>query len=412
MLGLKRSKYPEPVDVDYSNIGLSAGIFKNTLTYNIKKGEGAAGLARGYLSQFYWAINACERLIIDQILSAEMEIRVRGRKVNPRWVNKPNMLDDGDSFNTKAIISILRDGNIFVDRIRRDGNVPLFPIFDPFTVDTFFLEEENRIKYTANNSTVDHIINRDTDLKNPIHVTKGLLPGQIRGFGLVPILEQLFEIGRKTKLHNLRSLDLLKSPLVAEIDIASPTPDQRQQVQNSISNSLNVDSENSLTIIALGKNEKISYPSANINTDLLRNEKTIASQIASLYGVDYSLINIVLDNSSDTYSNESDRLNVLYNIALKPVAKELSNLYEKMIGSPDVKVTFDFDELLSGNMVEQANQMSSKASAAKSLADAGYSKEEINKILHFEELDQENELRVEGLSVEQRLLLGLDREGS
>lgn len=380
-------KQVEPTPPDYRNLGYRSPNF-----FVVKSGTGNTAFTYGYISHFYWAIHACESMIIDQILRADLKIKYQDRYIKPRWLDNPNPLDDYDNFIGKSTISLLRDGNIFATLHRSNGASPQVIIHDPFTVDTEFDRSTNQIVYRKGQTETDYTGTFGKKLENVIHIADGILPGDLRAYGLVPVLEELFEIGKRTKRHHLRSLDLQRSMIAFQTGLDEIDPDTRKLSQERLASSLSIKDDTSAAVIALAENEKLEFPTADVNTDIIRAEKTIASQICALYGIDYSLMNIVLDNSSDTYSNESDRLFVMRQLALEPVAKKIATLIKRVINVSSVEVWFDFEELTGGNENEIAEQHMKNANAAKNLFEAGFNKDEIIRILHIEELENEDEL--------------------
>lgn len=399
-----RKKQIEPItpEIDFSDLGYTYSWNRKIVQKNVKRGTGVSAVEYGFESTFYWAINACERLIIDQLVASNLRIEFRGREIKPRWLNSPSPYDDRDSFLSKCARSILRDGNIFAQK-SKVGNKNYVVVFNPFTINVEWVRDEQRLKYTVGETDKNYVLPGE-ELTNVVHKTKGLLPGEYRGLGLVPILEDLFEIGTKSKLHHKKSLDLLRSLMVLNTNIDVLNGDQRKVLQNSIASSFNVDDVNATTVMALAKDESVSYPIASVKTDLISSEKTVAAQIASLYGIDYVLLNILMDNSSDTYSNESDKLYTFNKLALEPVGNAVADFIKKCIGVSGVEVWFDSEEFTEGNQNEQAEQLLKKAQAAKRLFDAGYSKEEINRILDWEE-DEDH-----GEEIEPQMRLALDIE--
>ena len=138
------------------------------------------------------AVYACVRLISDTIstLPYDQFIRRDGQRFpyRPRdtWVERPSMEMPKTTFWKQVIISLLLDGNAFV-QVVRSGNeiVDLIPI-NPM-----------QVRVERRNGTKTFVINEGMvmDSTQVLHLTEMLLPGQLRGVSRIKQAKEALGLG-------------------------------------------------------------------------------------------------------------------------------------------------------------------------------------------------------------------------
>ena len=313
------------------------------------------------------AVYACLRLITTRLQALPVRVLNADGSVgrSPMWLERPSLMWAWEDVVAQSVWSLIMHGNLFLwpqrgpdNRVVGVGAVP------PPSV-TIMQRNAGTPAGTTFPEVNYRVDGRRVEL---LHVRWLALPGGIRGIGNAGSLSRSSMIGKMSEEVVFRHFGQgakLQAVFSSREELSKDALTEATRRIRATMTGL----ENSWKPIVLSGAwdvEKVNQTAeqAEYLPLMAWNDAKIASQI---FGIDPTLIGVVQQGSSLTYTNAIDREQNLWKDAIRPVASVIERAFGSLLGSGR-RLDFDETKLLTGSPKDKiafAKEMAAVNTAAK-----------------------------------------------
>ena len=323
-------------------------------------------------------VYSCVKAIIDPLAGYPRRVlNSAGIPVDaPMWVDDPNPLMSGGDFVSAVGLSLILDSNAYIyPTYNSSGQVIMLGVANPRTVSHY-----------VSGGKVEWWVNGQRTNMEFIHLRALTSPGSIEGVSKLGPLKLTTEISveslRYIRQFLLRgvALQMLFKGNSRHLD----SPVGRQNIDQILTD-FHRGFRNAFNALKLPPGIDVEFIDSKLLNDMSgwTNLRAVTdAEIAASFGLDPEEVNVRLEESSRTYTNEPSRRARKYENAVKPVAKIIEAGLSTLL-PPGYSFDLDQHESLYGGPHDRANLVEKISVAEKHTGTPLLSVEEKRMLLGF-----------------------------
>lgn len=322
------------------------------------------------------AVYSCVRLIADTISTLPVDefVRRNGTRLPARpreeWVTNPSMLVDRTTFYQQVVVSLLLDGNAFVNITRDDaGDVVELNVLNPTDVKPHLTPAGKTYEIT---STGRYLMADDV-----LHITELLLPGEVRGVSRIAKARDALGLGIALEQYAARFFGngAFAGGVIEHPDPMLSTEQARAMVDSWESRHQGVARSHRPAVLYGGAKFTPTSVSPS-DSQLIEERKFAILEVARLFRVPPFMLGVT-DAGSMSYSSVEQQMLFFTQHTIQPYVAKLEDAFSRLLRQRETFIRFNLSSLVRADLA-------TRTAAHSSALLAGYMS--VNDVRAFEDM--------------------------